>query len=272
MHPKFKPNKAFFKYLKDEYSKAKHGYAGVSISDTSMQHLLNAAYGWTAWFRSKEGAKILFRIIGIRDMPPHDGFLYYYVPPHGVRQRIDTSHGLRIFKKVPGEIVDHKLSWMDIAKRVVYTEGWKVPPDDAFNFVYRSYRVWLRLSPGIEWCKSSYKPIMHTYALDGLAYKATSVKGETYWFNKTYVESEPKEQETCEACDYDFPCTDEYTGLGRLCNRCYAENFADSHCLSQCNRPECEDYACHNYLEDKKFYETAAEIDKLPIKYTAAGG
>jgi hypothetical protein len=268
MDPKFKPSKTFFRYLKSEYSLSQSGYTTGDLPEDIQNSLLISAYGATAWIRSKKGAEWVFKIVGVEEIPPHNAYKYYYNPPHGEKRRIDTDHRLRIFRRVKDVAADIYRSALDIAKRVIYTEGWKVPSDDMIKFVLTTYRSWLRSSSGFDWAKSVFKSVMHVYVMDGIAYRCTSVSGEVYWMGQEHIVTEEDALQSCESCDMDFPCTDQYTGLGRLCNRCYAESFAEEEILAFCNRHECKNYNCENYLTDDALENVTREIKQLPIQWS----
>lgn len=268
MNPKYKPSKTFFKYLKQEYALSRNGFSEADIEERVQNRLLMSAYGATAWVRTKKGAEWTFKIIGVEEVDPHPGFMYYYMPPHGEKRRVDSDHGLRIFRRVHEKPVDIYHSALDIAKKVIYTEGWEVPDEEIIKFVFNIYRTWLRTPAGFEWIKSVFRPVMNVYALGGIAYKCTSVHGETYWMGRDAILPDPNQFLTCDSCDMSFPCTGNYSSIGRICNRCYAENFAEVDVLELCSRHECKNINCENHISEEKIEGVRREMESLPIKWS----
>lgn len=254
MELRFKPEKGFFRYLKKEYIYSRYGNANIPLSDESQSNLLCAAYGVTAWIRSKPGASWCFTLCGVEEVDSHYGFVYYYTPTHGGKRRIveDDDHGLRIFRQTSPKPVEILKSSIDIAKKVVYTEGWNLPPEDMIKAAVSAYRAWIQTETGFEWIKSVFRPIMEVNVHDGISYRCTSVNGEVYWFGGDLVSAEPKPSTSCINCDLPYPCTTNLKGIGNLCNRCYGENFGEIDVLMLCNRHECAEICCENYITNSK--------------------
>lgn len=259
MENRFKPPKPFFKYLKSEYTCSRYGNGNIPLSDESQSNLLCAAYGVTAWIRSKQGADWCFKICGIEEVEPHYGFTYYYVPPHGDKRRISEDHGLRIFRRTKMTPVEILKSSIDIATRVVYVEGWKVPQEDMIKAAVSAYRSWIQTETGFSWIKSVFKPIMQVDVHNGISYRCTSVSGEVYWIGDDNIEADPNQSSMCINCDMTYPCTTNLKGIGDLCNRCYGENFGEMDVLILCNRHECANICCENYISELKLEDMLFE-------------
>ena len=263
MNPNFKPPKEFFRCLKDEYSRKNYGSSGYKIEDYIQEKLLSAAYGATAWIKSKAGAHWVFKIFGVQEVDLHPGFNYlYFNPQKRERRRLDPNK-IRCFRRIDREQPDVPIEAIETAKRVVFTEGWKLPDDITFTLAYTSYRYWLKSSPGTYWAKELFSPIKYLDVYDGITYRCVSATGEVYWFSDQEVVSEPRSETHCECCQELRPCTDDYTGLGNLCNRCYSDSFGDEETLAYCNRHECRAYDCPNYIyKVDKHKERAPELWK----------
>lgn len=252
MDSRFKPPKLFFKYLKSEYAYSKYGSKSISMSSEMQNNLLCAAYGVTAWIRTKRGASWCFRLCGVEEIDMHHGFEYYYIPPHGSKRKLSDDHSLRIFRSTKKGHMEIYKSAIDIAKKVVYTEGWELPPEEMIKAAISAYRTWIMTENGFVWIKSVFRPIMEIDVHGGLVYKCTSVNKETFWLGEDYIESKPKHSVMCINCDLSYPCTTNLKGIGNLCNRCYGENFGEIDILTFCNRKECAEICCENYLSDSK--------------------
>lgn len=268
MNQRFKPSKKFFRYAADEYCRKNYGHSGFKIEDYIREKLLTASYGLTAWIRSKPGANWAFQIVGVEETIPHDGYNYFFCPPQGDRRRINDTKKMRVFRKIPVSSPDLSLEAIDISKRVIFTEGWRLPSDDIIRLIFSYYRSWLKTGDGLEWLSCVFDPIKYVLAFNNTAYKYVNDKGQVYWFDDKTIISDAKLLETCICCEMSLPCTDNYSGLGTLCVRCYAENFADTEVLKQCNRDECKFYGCSNFLSHDKFDEISASVSNLPVKYT----
>lgn len=255
MDPRFKPPKPFFKYLKMEYSKIRYGNGAIQLSQELQSNLLCAAYGVTAWIRTKRGAKWCFTICGIEEAEPHYAFDYYYVPPQGEKRKLDQGQCIKIFRQVKRRPAEILKSGIDIAKKVVYTEGWELPPEDMIKAALSAYREWIQRDTGFEWIKSVFRPIMETDVHDGIAYKI-EYNDQAYWLSQDNLVSKPKQSRVCINCDLPYPCTTNLKGIGSLCNRCYGENFGEIDVLTLCNRHECAEIACENYMSDGKLEDT----------------
>lgn len=258
MDSRFKPPKLFFKYLKSEYSYMRYRSSSIKLSNELQNGLLCAAYGATAWLRTKRGARWCFTICGIEEAEPHHAFNYYYVPPHGEKRRIDETHSITIFRRVKEKPAETLKTAVDIAKKVVYTEGWELPPEDMIKAALSAYREWIQKEDGHMWIKSVFRPIMEVSVHNGLAYKigphmgVDSGNNDTFWLGQDHVVTKPKQSLTCINCDMSYPCTTNLKGIGDLCNRCYGENFGEIDVLTLCNRHECAWIACENYMSDGK--------------------
>lgn len=270
MQEKFKPNKHFFKFLKAEYSRRKYGHTTSEILPSVQEKLLCAAYGVTAWLFTKNGARWLFALMGMEEVEPHHAFVYYYNLNHE-KKKLDNQGSLRIFRKSPKERAGIPRVGIDIAKRVVYSEGWKLPEDAVFEFVFEQYRAWLWDTHGQLWLKDNFTAIRFIDNHQGIAYRFETKEGQTYWFEEGQIISEPHTSKDCECCEYEFPCCDNYTGMGRLCNRCYAEHFAEPDVLHGCNRHECYLIECHNYLTDKQYVDLVEGFKQLPAQWSVHG-
>jgi hypothetical protein len=268
MESKFKPDKGFFKYVLEQYSRKHYGSTGFKVEDYIREHLLFSAYGLTAWLRSRAGAEWSFSLLGIEEVSPHDGFNYYFQPPQGGRQALEHSDSMKIFRRIPEGRVDLPPDAVDIAKRVVFTEGWKIPPDNAVRFVFDCYKRWLKTANGFDWISSILEPLKHVSGLGGIAYKYVGRDGQAYWFSDSQIVSDAKELQNCINCEMSFPCTDDYSGLGRLCVRCYGEHFCDPEILKFCTRHECKNHGCTFCLSYQKYEELCIDVDALPIRYT----
>jgi hypothetical protein len=256
---RFKPPKPFFKYLKTEYVYSRYGNGNIPLSDESQSNLLCAAYGVTAWIKTNKGASWCFQLFGIEELEPHYGFVYYYIPPHGEKRKLSEDHGLRIFRQTKAKPVEILKSSIDIAKKVVYTEGWRVPPEDMIKAAISAYRTWIQTELGFEWVKSVFRPIMEVNVHDGISYRCTSVNGEVYWLGCNHVKAEQKPTSMCINCDLTYPCTTDLKGIGNLCNRCYGENFGEMDVLMLCNRHECAEICCENYMSNGKLEDMLFE-------------
>lgn len=270
MDTKFKPPKAFFSYLVKEYSRRHYGHTGFKIEDYIQERLLSASYGLTAWIRSKEGVDWLFCLLGVDEVDAHDGFNYFFKPEEGPERPILNDKLLTIYRRVPSLTPDLPLSGIDIAKRVVFSEGWKLPSDDDIRFVFSTYRLWLKTVDGMDWVCSIFEPLKHMSLFDGRAYKYVAETGEKYWFDDNMIVTKPKHLEICINCEMALPCTDNYSGLGILCMRCYSEHFADEKLLKYCNRKECKNFGCSNYVNHETYEKVLSEIVQLPIRYMEA--
>ena len=271
MNPKFKPPKEFFNYLKSEYSRSHYGYTGYRIEPYIFEKLLCAAYGITAWILSKGGAEWIFKIVGVKEIPTHHGYKYYFRSTNSSERRLIDRNKIRIFKKISDTTGDVGVEALEMAKRVVFAEGWKLPEDKTFMFIFGTYREWVKRTAGKQWIRERFSPIKYLEIFGEIAYRCGSYTGEVFWVSKDQVVSEPNEENPCECCDCSYPCVENYTGLGSICNRCYAENLVENEVLEMCNRHECKDHECHNYLSDDRMIETSNEIEEFPIQWRDHG-
>lgn len=269
MDAKFKPHKDFFRYIKREYARINYGASENRVEDYVLQRLLSAAYGCTAWLLTKQGAEWVFASLGVEEVAVHPGFKYYF-HNGGTRKRIDDNM-MKIWRRCPTAEVIVDRDGIEIAKRVVYTEGWKVPDDKLFVFTMRSYEKWLKMLPAQDFLRDNFSPLKYLAIFSGVAYRCGSQDGEVYWLSTEQVQSEAKESGNCCGCDIDFPCIDNYSGLGSLCNKCYTENFGDSETLTLCTRHECKEHGCCNHITQSRAAEDKLELDKLPIKWSNYG-
>jgi len=268
MDAKFKPSKLYFRHVKDAYSLRKYGSSGFRVEDYTLKKLLSAAYGATAWARSKQGVEWAFEIVGIEKQFAHDGFNYFVLNGDGERKSspIPDNKGLTIYRVVDRGEPDAPQSAIDAAKRVVYVEGWELPDDSFFNFTIGCYKTWFRKNNGIAWLSEFVEPVKMVSEFHKTAYRYDS-NGKIYWFPDDDVYTSPGESVTCEGCDMDMPCTDNYSGLGTLCVRCYAENFADEEVLKACTREECKDSGCPNYMSRPTFERLSRDSVTKKGKY-----
>ncbi|MHC4647265.1 MAG: hypothetical protein ACYTBJ_17380 [Planctomycetota bacterium] len=267
MDPKFKPDKGFFKTLMNEYSRRTYGSTGFRIEDHIRSDLLAAAYGLTAWLKSKKGAGWCFSIVGVEEIRTHVGFNYFFVDTGDNRRKV-LARKVRIFRKIIQETPDLPREGLDIAKRVVYTEGWKLPNDTIFGTTFRAYRSWLKTGSGYDWLSSIFDAVKHISIFGDLAYKVLGDSGEPYWFDSKQIVSSPKPLEVCMNCEIEHPCVDNYSGLGKLCIRCYSEGFAESEMLNCCNRHECQEYRCSHFIGDEKYDSMCEDMNRYPVKFT----
>ena len=266
MNPKFKPSKAFFKYLKGEYAYAVHGYR-TTLSDTTLADLLASAYGITAWIHTKTGVRWLFNLYGIEELSPHFAYQYLRVEPTLGTKSIIPASEITIFATTGVKSTDLLKSTFDIAKKVIYAEGWKIPEERVLKRALGSYRDWLQTTEGKNWAKDEFAPIYNIIRFGGTTYKLKKQAGNILWTGGNQVQIQTEEYKWCEGCDLNYPCTDEYTNLGVLCNRCYAENFADPETLGACCRFECKIEECGHYLSHFKYKSLVEEIRTLPIQW-----
>jgi len=228
MHGKFKPDRGFFRYVRNQYPQE---HFGNDPTDEIIEKLLLAAYGLTAWIRSRCGAEWTFSLMGIEEVIAHDGYTYWYVPQRERRKLIDTTNGFRVFRRIPPVPVTLDNDALLVAKRVVFTEGWTVPRDDMVKFVFACYARWLKTKHAHDWLCSTFDPIKYVSSFGSIAYKCISHTGDTFWFDERSVITEAKGLETCTCCEMSYPCTDSYSGLGVLCVRCYSEHFSEPELL-----------------------------------------
>lgn len=262
MNTNYKPPKAFFTHLKQEYARINYGSSGFKLEDYIIEQLLAASYGMTAWVLTRDGAQWIFEALGLEEIDLHPGFDYYYKDPNSQRQKIPHIN-LRIFRRCEPSIPEITAEALNIAKRVVYTEGWKLPEDSTFRLSFCTFRNWLKATDGYVWAKSRYQPLQYIEIYTPIAYRVKGDTGEAAWLDDEHVISDAKSLEVCECCDLSFPCLENYSGFGRLCNRCYADNLAEPQALQLCNRHECKEYDCQNYISDDRLTQIEASPSKL---------
>ncbi len=267
MNAKFKPDKKYFRHVKDTYSLRKYGSSGFRVEDYTLKKLLSAAYGATAWVMSKPGVEWAFEIIGIEKQFAQDGFNYFVIDNRDREgSPIPDNRGLSIYRVVSRGESDAPPSAIETAKRVVYVEKWDLPEDRFFDFALGCYKTWFRKNNGIAWLSEFVEPVKMVSKFHKTAYKYDS-NGKIYWFSEDDVYSSPGDLTPCEGCDMDMPCTDNYSGLGTLCVRCYAENFADEEVLKACTREECRDMGCPNYMTRETFKRLSRNSEKQRDAY-----
>lgn len=264
MNPKFKPSKPFFRYLKTEYAKEVHGYQSYNFSDEMQEKLLKTAYALTAYFKSKKGAKIVFATAGVEEVKPHHGFDYRH---DKTKRLVPDTKNLRIFRKVTKERTEFPKTDLEIIRKVFYSENWTYPLEDFIMRVFRHYRNWFSTGLGQTWIYDNYKAIEYLKYSNGIGYRYQTDDGRVYWFDDSEIIPESKPLDYCINCDSEYPCTDHYTGMGTLCNRCFSEHFADPESLKSCNRHECRHYGCHNYLTEMQFYELVENPHNMPVRW-----
>jgi len=254
MDGKFKPNKSYFRHVKDAYALRKYGSTGFRIEDYTLEKLLSSSYGMTAWVKSTQGVEWAFEIIGIEKQLAQDGFNYSVLDgsDDGRSSPIPDNDGLTIYRVVEKREPRIPPSAIDVSKRVIYLEGWDLPEDHFIEFVGNCYKTWFRKSRGIEWLSTFVEPVRMVSEFHKTAYKYDS-RGKIYWFSEDEIYSSSGELKTCEGCDMEMPCTDNHSGVGNLCTRCYGENFADEEVLRSCTREECKDSGCPNYMTRETF-------------------
>lgn len=265
MNPKFKPSKIFFRYLKKEYSYTTYGY-NSKMSEKVLNELLASAYGFTAWLFTKNGARWVFKLYGVEELTPHFAFNYWYTAADNTKHRFDPEK-MVIFSSDGPQKADILKEAQDITKKVIYAEGWKVPEARVVHKVISLYRDWLKTDGGKAWAKDSFACLQNIFRFGGLTYKYAKGEGNIYWAGGNRVSIVANEFKPCDGCDLHTPCVDEYTGLGALCNRCYAENFADKETLGACCRFECKLEDCNHYLTHVKFNSVLSEVENLPIQW-----
>lgn len=270
MQDKFKPDQSYFNFAKAEYSRKIHGYPNGQILQSTQEKMLCAAYGVTAWLFTKNGAKWVFSLFDVEEGDPHYAFVYHYVVD-GEGKPLDKNGALRVFYKYTHEKVGIPKEAIDTAKKVVIAEGWPVPENEVFEFILDKYRTWIRITQGKSWAASNFTAIRYLQGSNGVAYRFETKEGQVYWFDTKQIAAEPQTVRACDCCEYEFPCCDNYTGMGNLCNRCYAEHFAEPEVLKACNRHECENYQCHNYLNDRQLNRVFEEVGQMPIQWSVNG-
>lgn len=267
MDDRYKPPKSYIKRFRSEYSRRHYGYSDYKIEPYVFEKILASGYGIMAYISSKVGADWVFALLGLEEIDAHPGFKYVFQGPNGAGRKTIEKHNLRIFRMHKRGEPDTPQEAIDVSKRVIFSEGWKVPEDRVVSMGLSVLRLWLQSEQGHEWAQQRYRSFYYTTKQGGLTYRAESQDGTTYWLSDSEVSAEVLDLETCDSCQELFPCTDSYTGLGTLCNRCYSENFGDSEQLATCNRHECENHSCQNFIRDEALAGVADKVGDPPIKW-----
>ena len=268
MNPKFKPDKALFRYLKTEYAKEVHGYSTFNFTDVTLDRLLKTAYAITAFLKTKHGAEAIFSMAGVEEVEPHPGFDYQHEKTGRI---VQERENLRIFRRITKERVELSRSALDTVRRVLYAESWSCPEEEFITKVFRHYRNWFGTGMGQSWAFNNYKALDVIRNSNGVVYRYETDDNRIYWFDDRDIVPIARPEDHCINCDTSYPCCDNFSGMGVMCNRCYSEHFADAEVLKSCTRHECKAIGCHNYMTERQFYDIVENPHNMPIKWTACG-